>query len=40
MKKSDRDRLLKLAKALERFAASIRKYCRQTTPKRGPRKAT
>lgn len=38
MKKSHRDRLLKLAKALERFAASIRKYCRQTTPKRGPRK--
>jgi hypothetical protein len=38
MKKSHRDRLLRLAKALERFAASIRRYCKETTPKRGPRR--
>lgn len=37
MTKKNRDRLLKLAARLDRWALRIRKYCREQTPKR-PRK--
>jgi hypothetical protein len=38
MNKRNRDRLLKLAVRLDRWALRIRRYCRDNTPKR-PRKA-
>lgn len=38
MKKSNRDRLLRLAKWLETRATQIRAYVKEQTPRRGPRK--
>jgi len=38
MTKRNRERLLRLARRLDRWALQIRKYCREQTPKR-PRKA-
>lgn len=37
MNKRNRDRLLSLAKRLDRWALQIRKYCKEQTPKRARR---
>lgn len=40
MNKPNRDRILSLARLLDRMAAGLRSYVKRKTPKRGPRQST